>query len=108
MPSRLERTAITLVLVALSALAAAAAGRILESSVNHIGVSPYILLLITIPGAIVGGCNRKTPNRIWRRAAWAVLILCIACTVGAMVLDHANILVSTETWLERGQPERPF
>lgn len=100
----MTRTALVLGLLLELGLIATVLGRILETPVNHVGVSPYLGLLLALPCAALGFRNAGKEGVIAR----ALLALSLLVIILLFVLDQSNILVEYETWLKRGMPERPF
>ena len=77
--------------------------RVLETPVNHVGVSPYVGLVWLIPCTLLGVWAALRGTYAGRALVYLSLML-----GGLLVIfDQCNILVEYETWLDRGMPGRP-
>jgi hypothetical protein len=85
--------------------------RIASYPENHIGYSPYLALVVALPGAGVGLValfGRRFGAPRLRAAGAALLAASLALALLVVALDRFNILTDYETWLQRGMPPRPF
>ncbi|WP_299440716.1 hypothetical protein [uncultured Rhodospira sp.] len=105
---RLHLLAIAAVLVLEAGIVAALFVRIAGSSVNHIGASPYLALMVALPGLVMGLAGLRAPHRLRRGLSWGLVGLSLAVAGAVVALDQFNILVEYETWLRRGMPDRSF
>jgi len=105
---RLHLLAIVAALVLDAGTVVGLVARVAGSSVNHIGISPYLVLTVAVPGLILGLTGARGAWSNWGWLPWGLVGLSLAMVGGVVVLDQFNILVEYETWLRRGMPERPF
>lgn len=70
---------------------------------NHVGFSPWVLLIIPSAVLAIEVCRSAIARRIgWTSANVAASwVLTLAALVAA---DHWNVLVSYESWIKRGMP----
>jgi hypothetical protein len=74
-----------------------------QDKVNHIGISPYILLLIFLPVGYYSFSKSKIDGRKWI----IPILLAFFGILNIVFLDAADVMKSKTSWLDAGMPDRP-